>query len=49
MSLATFDHQPGDGQSAFAINQADQQRDALMPNFAAIDHKDQFADPRQVS
>ncbi len=48
MSFTSFDHQPGDWQGSLAIDQADHQRDALMPNFTAIDHKDQFADFCQI-
>ncbi|NMB89804.1 MAG: hypothetical protein GYA17_15705 [Chloroflexi bacterium] len=44
MSFAPFDHQPGNRQGPFAIQQTDHQGDAPTPDFAAIDDKYQFTD-----
>ena len=48
VSFTSFDYQPGDGQSSFAIDQADHQGDTLMPDFAPVDDKDQLSDLRQA-
>lgn len=44
MPFPAFDHQPGDRQCAFAIQQTDHQRDTALPNFTAIDDEDQLPD-----
>src|SRR3972149_10705543 len=48
VSFTSFDNQPGDGQSSFAIDQADHQGDTLMPDFTPVDDKDQLSDLRQA-
>lgn len=47
MPFTAFDHQPGDRQRPFAVQQADQQGDTALPDLAAIDDQHQFADLRQ--
>ena len=41
MSLASFDHQPGDRQSPLSVDQADHQCDTLVPYLTPIDGKGQ--------
>src|SRR4030065_103352 len=48
VSFTSFDNQPGDGQGALAIDQADHQGDTLMPDFTPDDDKDQLPDLRQA-
>lgn len=48
MPFAPLDHQPGDGQRAFGIDQTNHQGDTLVSHLTPVNHKDQFTHCRQV-
>ncbi len=48
MPFSAFDHQLGNRQGPFPVNEADHQGNAFLSDLAAIDHKHQFANGRLV-
>jgi hypothetical protein len=48
MPFGAFYYQSGDWERPFPIDQAHHQGNTLMPNFAAIDHKNQLSVGSQV-
>ena len=48
VSFTPTNHQPGDRQSAVAIDQADHQGDAPLPDFTPVNDEDQFTNTSQM-
>jgi hypothetical protein len=48
VTFTPLDHQPGDRQGSFSIDQADHERNALMSHFAPIYDEDQLTKLSQM-